>query len=144
MVRTRLTVWIALLAIAALAFGFVTWPRDGGRALRAYAAAPLTAHEGLGDLRIGVTSLGWFLDRFGPGLPAALYGDATALEFAYSGTGLTFRFWLDEPCARSVQAMAGTGLRPVRDARRFARAHPECADERLDAIEVAAGGSERT
>ena len=144
MVRTRLTVWIVLLAIAALGFGLVSWPRDGGRAKRAYANAPLTAHEGLGDLQVGVTTLAWFLERFGPGLPSALYGDATALEFSYAGTGLTFRFWLDDPCARSVQAMAGTGLRAVRDARRFGRAHPECAAERLDAIEIDAGGSERT
>lgn len=144
MVRTRLTVWIVLLAIAALGFGLVSWPRDGGRALRAYASAPLLAHEGLGDLRVGGTTLAWFLERFGPGLPSALYGDATALEFSYAGTGLTFRFWLDEPCARTVQAMAGTGLRAVRDARRFGRAHPECADERLDGIEIDAGGSERT
>lgn len=144
MVRTRLTVWVVLLAIAALGFGLVAWPRDGGRAMRAYASAPLTAHEGLGDLRVGVTTLATFLERFGPGLPSALYGDATALEFSYAGTGLTFRFWLDDPCARSVQAMAGSGLRAVRDARGFARSHPECADERLDAIEISAGGSDRT
>jgi hypothetical protein len=133
-----------LLAIAAVAFAVVAWPRDGGRAMRAYADAPLSAHEGLGDLRVGVTSLAAFLERFGSGLPSALYGDATALEFSYATTGMTFRFWLDDACARSVQAMAGSGLRALRDAGRFARSYPECADERLSAIEVTAGGSERT
>ena len=142
--RTRLTVWLVVLAVAALAFAVVAWPRDGGRAMRAYADAPLVAHEGLGDLRVGVTSLAAFLERFGSGLPSALYGDATALEFTYATTGLTFRFWLDDVCARSVQGMAGGGLRALRDARRFVRSHPECADERLSVVEVTAGGSERT
>lgn len=144
MSRARLTVWVAVLAIAALAFALVAWPRDGGRAMRAYADAPLVAHEGLGDLRVGVTSLAAFLERFGAGLPSALYGDTTALEFSYATTGLTFRFWLGDACARSVQALAGSGLGALRDARRFARSHPECAEERLSAIEVTAGGSGRT
>lgn len=142
--RTRLTVWVVLLAIATIGFGLVAWPRDGGRAMRVLADAPLVASEGLGDVRVGSTTLAGFLERFGPGLPSALYADATALEFIYAGTGLTFQFRLGDACGRSVQAMAGTGLRALRDATRFARSHPECADERLDSIEVEAGGSERT
>jgi hypothetical protein len=141
--HTRLTVWIALLALAAAGLGVVAWPRDGGRAVRAFTSEQLVANEGLGELRVGVTTLATVLERLGPGLPAALYGDATALEFGYGSGGMTLRFWLGDDCARTVQAMHGTGLRAVRDARRFARAHPECADERLSSIELVAGPSER-
>ena len=133
-----------LLALAAATLGVVAWPRDDGAAVRAYASAPLVAREGLGDLRVGVTTLAAVLERIGAGLPAALYGDATALEFTYGSGGMTLRFWLGDDCARTVQAMHGTGLRALRDARRFARTHPACADERLSAIELVAAPSERT
>ncbi len=141
--RTRLNVWIVLLAVAAIAFALVSRPRDGGNPFGAYAAAPLVASEGLGDIRVGETTLGSFLERFGPGLPSALYGDDTALEFGFARAGLSFRFWLEGACAGTVQALHGTGLRALGDARRFTRDHPECSLQRLSAIEVASGASER-
>jgi hypothetical protein len=141
--RQRLNAWIVLLAVAAVAFAMVSRPRDGGNPFGAYATAALVADEGLGDLRLGETTLGSFLARFGPGLPAALYGDDTGLEFAFARAGLSFRFWLEGACAGTVQAMRGTALRALGDAVRFSRDHPECVDQRLSAIEVAAGASER-
>jgi len=141
--RTRLNVWIVLLAAAAIAFALVSRPRDAGNPFGAYADAPLVASVGLGGLQVGETTLGTFLERFGPGLPAALYGDDTGLEFAFARAGLTFRFWLEGACVGTVQALRATALRALGDARRFARDHPECTDQRLSAIEVAAGTSER-
>lgn len=142
--HTRLTVWIVLVTVATVVLGVVTWPRDDARALRAYREATLIANEGLGDLRLGTSTLAAVLEHLGAGTAAALYGDTTGLEFGYGAGGLTLRFWLGDDCARTVQAMHGSGLRALRDPRGFTRAHPECADERLDAIELAAGAGERT
>lgn len=141
--RARLNVWILLLAVAAIAFALVSRPRDGGNPFGAYANAPLVADEGLADLRLGETTLSSFLERFGPGLPAALYGDDTALEFVFARAGMSFRFWLEGACAGTVQALHGSALRALHDARRFSRDHPECALQRLSAIEIAAGTSDR-
>lgn len=135
--RVRLQVRLALLALAAAALGMFAWPRDGGNPFRAYADAPLVPGEGLGDLRLGETELAAFLTRYGVGRPAALYGDETALEFAFSRPGLTFTFPVTGDCARGVQAMAGTGLRALRSARGFLREHPRCAAAPLGAVAVA-------
>jgi hypothetical protein len=142
-VRVRLTVWIVLLVVATSAFAFVALPRDGGNPFRAYAAAPLVPGLGLGDLRVGATQLGAFVERYGVGQPAALYGDDTALEFAFPRAGLTFTFVAGGDCIGIVQAMAGTGLRALRSPRSFVRDHPACAATPLDRIAVAAARAPR-
>ncbi len=142
-VRVRLAVWIVLLVVATAAFAFVAQPRDGGNPFRAYATAPLVPGFGLGDLHVGATALGAFVERFGVGRPAALYGDDTALEFAFPRAGLTFTFVADGDCIRIVQAMAGTGLRALRSPRAFVRDHPACAATPLDRVAVAAARAPR-
>jgi hypothetical protein len=135
-VRVRLGVWIGLLVVATVALATVAWPRDGGNPFRSYADASLVPGTGLGDLRLGETELGAFVVRYGVGRPAALYGDDTALEFAFPRPGLTFTFPVTGTCARSVQQMAGTGLRALRSPGDFVRDHPECADARLGGVAV--------
>jgi len=142
-VRVRLGVWLTLLVVATVALATVAWPRDGGNPFRSYADASLVPRAGLGDLRLGETELGAFMLRYGVGRPAALYGDDTALEFAFSRPGLTFTFPVEGACARSVQAMAGTGLRALRSPRDFVRDHPECAGAPLERIAVDAARGAR-
>jgi hypothetical protein len=142
-VRIRLGVWIGLLVVATVAFATVAWPRDGGNPFRSYADAPLVAGEGLGDLRLGATELGAFVTRYGVGRPAAVYGDDTALEFAFARPGLTFTFAAEGACARVVQGMAGTGLRALRSPRDFVRDHPDCVAAPLASIAVDAARTAR-
>ncbi len=140
--RTRLNVWIVFLALAVVAFGATAWPRDGGNPFRAYAASELVPGAGLGDLRVGETTLGSFLERFGAGLPSALYGDETALEFTFARPGLSFMFVVEGACAAAVQRMHGTGLRALRSPRTFVRDYPTCSDAPLSRLELRAGGSD--
>ena len=142
--RTRLNVWLVFLALALVGFGMVAWPRDGGNPFRAYAASELVPGAGLGDLRVGETTLGAFLERFGAGLPSALYGDETVLEFTFARPGLSFMFVLQGACAAAVQRMHGTGLRALRTPRTFRRDEPACADAPLSQLELHAGGSDAT
>ena len=142
--RTRLNVWLLFLALALVAFGMVAWPRDGGNPFRAYAASELVPGAGLGDLVVGETTLGTFLERFGAGLPAALYGDETALEFTFARAGLSFVFVVEGACAAAVQRMHGTGLRALRSHRTFVREVPDCVDAPLSQLELRAGGSDAT
>jgi len=142
--RARLNVWLVIVSVAAVAFALVAWPRDGGNPFRAYATAALVPGEGLGDLRVGETTLGPFIERYGVGRPSALYGDETALAFSFDRAGLTFEFMLSGACAEAVQRMHGTGLRALRSPRAFNRDHPVCVGARLGRVELVAGGSERT
>jgi len=140
--RTRLNVWIVFLTLAVIVFGASAWPRDGGNPFRAYATSELVPGAGLGDLRVGETTLGSFLERFGAGLPSALYGDETALEFTFARPGLSFMFAVDGACAAAVQRMHGTGLRALRSASSFVRDYPACSDAPLSQLELRAGSSD--
>lgn len=142
--RTRLNVWLVFLALAVVGFGTVVWPRDGGNPFRAYAGSELVPGAGLGDLVVGETSLGTFLERFGAGMPSALYGDETALEFTFARAGLSFVFVVEGACAAAVQRMHGTGLHALRSHRTFVRELPACADAPLSRLELRAGGSDAT
>lgn len=140
--RTRLNVWIVFLALAVIVFGATAWPRDGGNPFRAYVASELVPGAGLGDLQVGETTLGTFLERFGAGLPSALYGDETALEFTFARPGLSFVFVVEGACAAAVQRMHGTGLQALRSPRTFAREYPACSDAPLSQLELRAGSSD--
>jgi hypothetical protein len=135
--RTRRTVRLALAVVATVALAGVAWPRDGGNPFRAYARVALTPGVGIGDLQIGATTLGTFLDRFGAGRPALVFGDETAVELSFPRAGATFTFVVEGACADVVVRSRRDVLRALGSRRAFAGAYPACAAEPLDVLAVA-------
>lgn len=135
--RVRTTVRLVLVVVATVVLAVVAWPRDGGNPFRAYAVAPLTPGVGLGDLQLGTTTLGEFLERFGAGRSALAFGDETAVELAFPRAGAVFTYVVDGACANAVQRGHREVFRALRSGRSFVSAYPACADEPLDALAVA-------
>jgi hypothetical protein len=83
--------FVLLLALLAAACG----GSDPDPRLAPLANATLEAGGGLGDLRLGETTLGRFFDRFGAGLTMFLASDEVAFELAFEGGEIAFLFPFD-------------------------------------------------
>lgn len=105
--------------------------------LESYATAPLTAGVGLGDLRLGQTTLGEFIRKIGIGTVAVVASNEIGFELFFKGEQIRFLFLVDGDC----KAIWGEGftLAAVKDLAGFLRQYPSCENVTLHSISVKAG-----
>jgi hypothetical protein len=118
---------IALLALACAG--------DVDSRLKPLTVATLQPGVGLGDARLGQTTLGAFVERYGHDRVDLIAGDSIGYELVFSGGEMAFLFVLD-PQIRSI------GLDTLQSGRRdlieAIGAHPELRDMRLSSLTVGA------
>lgn len=128
---------LTLLACACAA------PREDRTAVAPYARATLTPGVGLGDLELGVTTLGNVLDRLGAGRVSLVLGDVTALELSFADRALGLLFVVEGPCKGALDGAAGRSAATA-DLKAFVGANAACRDALLTSVAVAASGEERS
>lgn len=105
--------------------------------LEPLARAPLEAGGGLGDVRLGATTLGAFVERFGSGRSDMVVSDQIGFELVFESGQLSFLFLYEEfpRDEKEVKAMrAGT-----RDLAGYLAAYPQRRALPLASISVGAG-----
>ncbi len=121
--------------LAALLLGLAGCAQHNS-ALEPYAKATLTAGVGLGDFRLGQTTLGSVVQRFGVESVTQLASDEVGLELFYEHGQLALLFLIDPDCMRSLP----NGLRPaVADMAAFLERNPCLREARLSSLSVREG-----
>jgi len=106
-------------------------------ALEPYANATLTAGVGLGDLKLGQTTLGSVVQRLGVETVTQLASDEVGLELIYERGQLALLFLVDPEC---LTRLGGAGLRPAAvDMAASLEKNPCLRDLRLSSLSVRAG-----
>jgi hypothetical protein len=98
------------------------------------AQATLEAGGGLGDLRLGQTTLGRFFDRFGAGLTMFVASDEIAFELAFEGGEIAFLFQFDSARLSDEEVMAVR--RATRNMGEYLAAYPQRRELPLSSITV--------
>lgn len=128
--------WSARMAIVPLMVLLTSCsPRYPSAALDKYATATLIAGTGLGDLRLGETTLDEFVRTFGKGQYSLAISDESAFEFAYFGGAVAFQFLIEGQCLKEI-----IGTRDLRraapDLEAYLVSHPGCRELPLSSISV--------
>lgn len=118
-------------------------PREDRTAVARYASATLTPGVGLGDLELGVTTLGSALDRLGAGQVSVLVGDETALELSFADRALALLFIVEGSCKSALDGGAGRSA-AMSDLKAFAGTNAACRDMLLSSVAVSAAGEARS
>ncbi len=115
------------------------------KALRPYAKATLTAGTGLGDLQLGKTTLGWFINKIGSGRIAVLIGDETAIELIFLKGEASFLFpvAMAGACKKEI-GLSRELLKMSEDAKAFLAKYPKCNHLTLSSISVGTGSSSQS
>lgn len=108
-----------------------------------YARATLTPGVGLGDLELGVTTLGGVLDRLGAGRVSVLVGDETALELSFADRALALLFVVEGPCKGALDGSGGRSA-ATSDLKAFVGTNAACRDALLSSVAVSVTGAERS
>lgn len=112
---------------------------DADTRLEPLAHVSLQAGGGLGDVRLGETTLGEFVERFGSGRSDLIVSDQTGFELVFEGGQVCFLFLYEENPRDDDEVNAMR--RGTRDLAGFLAAYPQRRDLRLASISVAAGKS---
>ncbi len=131
----------AALAAMLLALGAACSSPSGADDFASYRSAPLTAGVGLGDLRLGDTTLGAFFERFPGGVPSALIGDVIGAELAFPQVGLAFLFAMEGECHAAVAPRARRLASDLARPAAFFAEVPECRGAPLHSISVRAAST---
>ena len=106
-------------------------------ALAPYARATLTAGVGLGDLKLGQTTLGAVVQRFGVESVTQIASEEVGLELLYEHGQLALLFLVDPSCLASLGA---AGLRPAAvEMQKFLERNPCLREVRLASLSVREG-----
>lgn len=100
------------------------------------ANAPLEPGRGLGDVRVGETTLREFVDRYGAGRVDVVAGDELGYELVFERGQMAFLFVLDDERRRSDSELLLAGQRRLPP---FLDEHPSLGEMRLWSLTVAAG-----
>lgn len=106
------------------------------KALNPYAQATLTPGTGLGDLQLGKTTLGWFVQNIGSGTISVIAGDETAIELSFLNGEVSFLFVISSSCQNETDA-PGKRLDLGQDIKSFLSRYPGCNDLPLSSLSVA-------
>lgn len=137
MIPMQRSLLLTLLACACAA------PREDLTTVAPYARATLTPGVGLGDLELGVTSLGSTLDRLGAGRVSLLVGDETALELSFADRALALLFVVEGPCKGALDGAGGRAA-ATSDLKAFVGVNATCRDALLSSVAVSVSGEERS
>jgi hypothetical protein len=102
--------------------------------LKPLTVATLDPGVGLGDLRLGETTLGAFVDRYGHERVDLIAGDGIAYELVFAGGEMAFLFVLD---AMPQSVELGTLKQGQRELTKVLAAQPVLRDMRLASLTVA-------
>lgn len=129
----------ALALPGLLGLGLLAGCSGSNAALEKYAGATLTAGQGLGDLKLGETKLGWFVEHVGTGRRALVATDEfAAVEIDFEDAQIAFQFAMSDSLSREL----GSEIRSVAgDLKRAIAKHPALADVALTSISVASRGA---
>lgn len=112
-------------------------------ALAAYASATLTAGIGLGDLKLGETTLGSIVDKFGPGQVAVGYGDDIWIELGFMLGEVRFMFAVTGQCYQDTgRGMKRLEVKP--NITTLLKQHPSCKHLPLTEIYLTARNTDPT
>lgn len=135
--RSRASGWRVLtLACTALMLGAGCTAKDTSPALERYASTTLEAGTGLGDLRLGTTTLQQFIERFGTGRPSVVIGDEPGLELGFRSQGLSFLFIFDTDCATALGGETREVATRIEHTTSFFADYPACADTTLSSLSI--------
>lgn len=134
LLRTPARAYLTVLLLLVLSACFGNAER---RALRPYANATLLAGVGLGDIRLGETTLGGLTQNIGVGTVSIVFSDDTWIELSFLNREFTFEFLVTGQCQRD------TGVPyerlPLRnDIKRFLRDYPSCKELPLTRLTITA------
>jgi hypothetical protein len=126
---------LALAATLSLGCGAFERPTTP---LTPYATATLTAGVGLGDLRLGRTTLGSVVGRLGVEKVTPLAGEQVGLELFYEHEQLALLFVIESGCMDKLE----TGLRPAAaDMNAFLARNPCVRESTLSSLSICGGTS---
>lgn len=130
-------IFIATLVAASL-FGACSKDADSARndALQRYANETITPGVGLGDVRLGKTTLKWVTENFGEGRMSTIFGEQTAIELTFLDGQAAFLFIVSGACEKDADTPRGT-MKPTRDVVGFVKMNPSCGDLPLSSLSVA-------
>lgn len=130
-------IFIATLVAASL-FGACSKDADSARneALQRYANETITPGVGLGDVRLGKTTLKWVTENFGEGRMSTIFGEQTAIELTFLDGQAAFLFVVSGACEKETNSPRGK-LKLTRDISGFILQNPSCGDLLLSSLSVA-------
>jgi hypothetical protein len=110
-----------------------------------YANATLADGAGLDDLRLAVTTMEPFVERFGIGRHSVTAGDEVGFEFGFPAEGLAFLFVAEATCGDLVRVSVRHLVESLREPATFFAQYPDCRSTPLRSIAVtAAAGPDDT
>lgn len=134
----RKIIILALSLIAVTIFGSCSSGAKPSKnsALQLYANETITPGVGLGDIRLGKTTLKWIADKFGEARISTIYGDQTAIELTFLDGQAAFLFIVSGACEKETDTPRGK-LKLTRDLSGFILQNPSCGDLLLSSLSVA-------
>lgn len=141
--KPKILIFYVSIACLALFAGCANSPSSESKKLESYSKATLVPGKGLGNLELGKTTLGWFAENVGSGMPSALITDEeSAIELTFLNGEMSVSFSIKEACAEAT-GTPGRRFSLTRDIRDFLKQYPACKDITLSSISVAATGNDR-
>ncbi len=113
------------------------------KTLEPYTKATLTAGTGLGDLQLGKTTLGWFVQNIGSGVVSIIFSDESAIELTFLNGEASFLFIVSGACQNETRT-PGKRLDLSKDIKAFLSLYPGCKDLALSSLSLATGRSSKT
>jgi hypothetical protein len=113
------------------------------KALDQYSKATLTPGTGLGDLQLGKTTLGWFVENIGSGVVSIIASDESAIQLTFLNDEASFMFIVSGVC-QSETGAPGKRLDLNQDIKAFLSRYPGCNDLPLSSLSLATGRSSKT
>jgi hypothetical protein len=132
---------VALISCSLLSFAAGCSSSSDAKALSPYASATLTAGSGLGDLRLGTTTLSTLVNTVGSGAVTAVASDESAVELTFLGGQMSFMFVVAGDCQTQTGG-PGARLPVTQDMKAFLSQYPACGNLPLSSISVGAGPDE--
>jgi hypothetical protein len=113
------------------------------KALAPYAKATLTAGTGLGEIQLGKTTLGWFVENIGSGVVSIIASDESAIQLTFLNGEASFLFIVSGVCQNET-GVPGKRLDLNQDIKAFLLRYPGCNDLPLSSLSLATGQSNKT
>lgn len=133
---------VICITVVLLMTGCSGKPSSEPKGLEQYAKATLTPGTGLGDLQLGKTTLGWFVENIGSGVVSTIAGDESAIQLTFLNDEASFMFIVSGLC-QSETGTPGKRLDLNQDIKTFLSQYPGCKDLQLSSLSLSTGRSSK-
>lgn len=141
--KPKILVFYVSIACLVLLVGCTGGSSPDSKKLETYSKATLLPGKGLGNLELGKTNLGWFVENLGAGVPSALITEEeSAIELAFLNGEMSVSFSIKGACEEAT-GVPRKRLALTRNVGDFLKQYPACKDITLSSISVAATGNDR-